>query len=203
MSQSSSGRVAAGKLSGANGPMRHDAFTITLHWLTAVLVVAQFVLAEFWGFAPRPIRGLMIGTHMSFGILLTAIVVLRIGWRLTGGSRISNASDATELLSRAVHYLLYGLLAAEAVLGFTLRWSGGEDMHFFGLLIPPPFAPFSRPAHQLVGEAHNLIAWAIIVLAAGHAAAALFHHYVLRDDVLGRMLPARFARVMKGIAPQA
>jgi cytochrome b561 len=91
--------------------------------------------------------------------------------------------------SKLVHSLLYVLLAAEAALGFVLRWSGDQAMSFFGLLIAPPFAPFSRPAHHLVGEVHDWIGWTIITLAAGHASAALFHHFVLRDGVLRRMLP--------------
>jgi cytochrome b561 len=81
------------------------------------------------------------------------------------------------------------MLAAEAVLGFVLRWSGNESMSFFGLPLAAPFAPFSKPAHHLVGDSHNLNGWAIIVLAAGHAAATLYHHYVLRDRILSRMLP--------------
>ena len=62
-------------------------------------------------------------------------------------------------------------------------------MSFFGLLIPPPFAPMTRAEHHILMERHNQIGWAIIVIAAGHAAAALYHHYVLRDRVLVRMLP--------------
>jgi cytochrome b561 len=88
-----------------------------------------------------------------------------------------------------VHYLLYTLLVAEAVLGFMLRWSGGEAMSFFGILIPPPFAAFSKPVHHLIGDAHEFNGWLIIALAVIHALAALYHHYVLRDDVLDRMLP--------------
>lgn len=100
-------------------------------------------------------------------------------------------SGWTQLASKAVHYLLYTLLAAEAVLGFTLRWSGGEAMSFFGLPIPAPFAAWSRAAHHQVGELHEKVGWAIIIVALGHAAAALYHHYVLRDRVLVRMLPGR------------
>jgi len=93
-----------------------------------------------------------------------------------------------------VHYLLYVMLAAEAVLGFLLRWSGNEAMSFFGLQIPPPFAPFSKPAHRLIGDLHNWNGWAIVILATGHALAALYHHYVLHDRVLSRMLPTVRAR---------
>ena len=62
-------------------------------------------------------------------------------------------------------------------------------MSFFGLDIPSPMATVTRGAHQLIGQAHNWIGWAIVVTAAGHAAAALYHHYVVKDNVLRRMLP--------------
>ncbi|MBV8912933.1 MAG: cytochrome b [Acetobacteraceae bacterium] len=173
----------------------YDVFAITLHWLTVALVLAQFVLAETWGWYARPTRHLMIVAHMSFGIMLSAVVAVRIIWRLIPGRQMSPAvSGWVELASKVVHYLLYAMLAAEAVLGFLLRWSGNEAMSLFGLLIPPPFAPFSKPAHQLIGDLHDWNGWAIIIVAAGHAAAALCHHYVLHDRVLSRMLPIARAR---------
>jgi cytochrome b561 len=169
----------------------YDNFAIALHWLTVLLVLSQFALAETWSWFARPTRHLMIVTHMSFGIILSAVIVVRIVWRLIPGHQVPAAvSGWTELAAKAVHYLLYAMLAFEAILGFVLRWSGHEAMSFFGLLIAPPFAPFSKPAHHLIGEIHNLNGWAIIILAFGHAAAALYHHYVLRDRVLSRMLPA-------------
>lgn len=82
------------------------------------------------------------------------------------------------------------MLAAEAVLGFVLRWAGNESMSFFGLLLAPPFAPFSKSAHHFIGELHELNGWAISILSTCHAAAALYHHYVLRDQVLSRMSPS-------------
>jgi cytochrome b561 len=167
---------------------------MTLHWLTAGLVVLLFALGELWDFAPRPAKHLMIVTHMSFGILLTLVLILRIGWRLTPGHKVRDAATGLdELASKAAQYLLYVLLVAQAGLGFVLRWSGNEAMSFFGLLIPPPFAPFSKPAHELVADTHYYVGWAIIVFAGGHAGAALFHYFVLRDDVLWRMTPGLLA----------
>jgi cytochrome b561 len=190
----SPGMVATRVAAGADRT-RYDAVAVMLHWLTVFLVLAQFGLAELWGFFPRPARHLMIVTHMSFGILLAAAVAARIFWRLLPGHQVSPAvSGVVELASKAVHHLLYALHVCEAVLGFVLRWSGNEAMSFFGFELPPPFAAFSKPAHDLVGELHEWSGWAIIILAAGHAAAALFHHFVLRDDVLWRMLPGRLAR---------
>nr|WP_051996699.1 cytochrome b/b6 domain-containing protein [Caballeronia zhejiangensis] len=114
----------------------------------------------------------MIVAHMSLGILLSAVIVLRIVWRLSPGHETPPATAGwTERAAQAIHYLLYGLLVSEAVLGFVLRWSGNESISFFGLLLPPPFAPFSKSVHHDIGEAHEFIAWTIIVMSAFHAAA--------------------------------
>lgn len=190
-------RVAAG-----DDRTRYDEFAIWLHWLTVVLVLLQFGLAELWGFAPRPTKHLMIAGHMSFGILLAAVVLVRIAWRFLPANRVQPAvSGPVELAAKTVHYLLYVLLCVQAISGFVLRWSGKEAMNFFGILLPPIIPPFSKSAHHLVGEFHDYTGWAIIILAAGHAAAALFHHFFLRDDVLRRILPGSHARHGERLAP--
>jgi cytochrome b561 len=185
-------RIAAG-----DDRTRYDGVAMTLHWATVVLVLIQFGTAETWGWFARPTHHLMVTVHMSFGILLAAAVAARIVWRLIPGHQVPPSVEGwVELASKAVHYLLYLLLAIQATLGFVLRWSGGEAMSFFGLQIASPMAKVSRPVHHLIGEAHSWIGWTIVILAAGHAAAALYHHLALRDDVLRRMLPAgRNARV--------
>lgn len=175
----------------------YDPVAIGLHWATAVLVVLQMVLAQTWGLWGRPTHHLMVVAHMSFGIILAVVIVARIVWRLIPGHQVrSVVAGRVELASKAVHYLLYALLAAEAVLGFLTRWSEGEDMSFFGLPIAPPFEAWSRAAHRQVGAFHEWTGWLIIVLAAGHAAAALYHHYRLHDRVLLRMLPGGRSRAL-------
>ncbi len=183
------GLAGAAQLASVDEGTRYDRGSKILHWLTVVLVLAQFGLAELWGFAPRPERHLMIVAHMSFGILLTAVLLVRIFWRLAPGHQVHVAPRGwDERAAQAVHYGLYALLGIQAVLGFVLRWSGDEAMSFFGLLIPPPFPAVSDAMHDLIGTAHEWVGWAIIVVACGHASAALFHHFVLRDGVLRRML---------------
>jgi cytochrome b561 len=178
-------RIAAG-----DDRTRYDRFSVFLHWVTALLVLTQFVLSQTWHWFGRPTHHVMVVLHMSFGIILAAVIVMRLAWRLTPGHALEPVVLGwTETLSRLVHWLLYALLAAEAVLGFVLRWSGGETMSFFGLQIGSPFAPFSRPAHHEVGDFHEKIGWAIVIIAVGHALAALYHHYRLHDRVLVRMAP--------------
>lgn len=185
-----SGLNTATRIAAGDDRTRYDAFAIALHWITVVLVLAQFILGVTWGWFPKPTRHLMIVTHMSFGIILSAVIVVRIVWRLIPGHQMPAAvSGWVEIASKAVHYLLYVMLVAEAILGFVLRWSGNEAMSFFGLQIPPPFPKFSKPMHQLIGDLHEWNGWAIVILATLHAAAALYHHYHLHDRVLARMLP--------------
>lgn len=184
--------VAATRAVAGDDSTSYDAVTIAFHWTTVVLVLVQFLLSQTWGLFARPARHLMIVGHMSFGIILTFVIVGRIIWRLIPGHQVpAIAAGWTEIAAKIVHYILYALLAAEAGLGFLFRWAGGEAMSFFGILISPPLAPFKKSNHELVALLHEKIGWAIIILAVGHALAALYHHYFLRDRILIRMLPHR------------
>ena len=179
-------RIAAG-----DDKTNYDNVAISLHWLTALLVVVQFALAETWDWFPRETREAMESTHVSLGILLAAVIVTRIVWRLVPGhQRPAIVSGWVKLASKAVHYLLYVLLVIQAGLGFGWRWAQGHPVSFFGLFgIPGPYGELGRPTRHLFHDFHEYVGWAIVIIAFGHALAALYHHYKLHDRVLGRMLP--------------
>jgi cytochrome b561 len=177
------------------GRTHYDRLAVTLHWVTAVLILGQLGLAELWDFTPRSTKHLMIVAHMTCGILLMLVVVTRILWRLTPGHKVRDAGKGVaKSAAKTVHFALYAFLITEVTLGLLLRWSGGEALSFFGVPIPSPFAAFSKPAHEWIASFHGWLAWTIVVLAAGHATMALLHHFVLHDAVLWRMLPGRQAR---------
>ena len=179
-------RIAAG-----DAGSTYDRVSIALHWTTAFLVVANFALAKTWDWFDDPVHGLMESAHMSFGVLLAAVIVARIIWRLMPGHAVGAITSGwVRLASKAVHYLLYLLLIAEAALGFAFRWGAGRPMDFFGLGIPPLIGEIARPDRRFLRELHEWNGWAIITIAGLHAAAALYHHYVLKDRVLERMLPS-------------
>ncbi|MBV7481869.1 cytochrome b [Bordetella sp. BOR01] len=168
----------------------YDRTTIVLHWLTALLVVALFIMAQVWESMPHgtPVRKSLQGLHVSLGLLLTAVIVLRMAWRATGGRRLPPASHgALQVSAKTMHYALYLLLAAQIVLGFLFRWAQGESFTFFGWFSIPKLLPLVREQRHFFGDLHNVVAWVIIVLAGLHALAALFHHYWLRDGLLRRM----------------
>jgi cytochrome b561 len=178
-------RVAAGATRS-----RYDGVSMTLHWTVVVLVLALFALGETWGFAARPVRFYLIAAHMTLGVLLGLAVIARIAWRMMPGHRVEPAVTGwTETWARITHWALYALLIVQSLFGWVVRWSEGAAMNFFGLLIPSPLTPVSRVTHEQLQYLHGKLGWAIVLLAIGHAGAALYHHFVLRDAVLARMLP--------------
>jgi cytochrome b561 len=170
----------------------YDNVAIALHWTTALLVLANFILAEIWDYFAKPTQQAMQSLHISFGVLLAAVIVARLVWRLMPGHQVSSLETGwVGRASKGAHYLLYALLVTAVVLGFLLQWSRGHPVSFFGLDIPGPYRQQARPVRHQIQELHNYVAWTIIIVAAVHAAAALYHHYVLKDRVLMRMLPGR------------
>jgi len=171
-------------------PARYDRLSLSLHWATAALVLLLFALAETWEFFPKPERHLMVVGHMSFGLILTAVIMLRLLWRVSPGhTRFPAEPGLPGRAAQAAHYALYVLLVAEIALGFLMRWANNHPLSFFGALIPSPLGTVPKPVGKLVDQFHDITAWTIIVLAGLHALAALFHHYLLKDGVLRRMLP--------------
>ena len=180
-------RIAAG-----NDGTNYDGVAIFLHWATALLVIVQFAMANLWDSFDKPTRQGLESIHVSLGVLLSAVVLARIVWRLIPGhQRPAVVSGWVQLASKAVHYLLYLLLVAQAALGFGWRWAQGRPVEFFGLFgIPGPYGELGRPTRHIFHDLHVNVAWAIVIIAGLHAIAALYHHYFLRDRVLKRMLPA-------------
>src|SRR4051794_19749255 len=135
-------RIAAG-----DDKTNYDNVAIALHWATALLVVVQFVLAVTWDWFSHDTRESLQSVHVSLGVLLTAVVIARIAWRLIPGhQRSAIVSGWVKIASKTVHYLLYVLLVMQASLGFTWRWAQGHDVAFFGLFaIPGPYGQLARP----------------------------------------------------------
>ena len=119
------------------------------------------------------------------------VVAVRMVWHGASGRGLPRAETGPlEWGARAMHYILYLLLVTMILAGFAKIWSQGHAANFFGLFaVPPPF-PIAESWHPIANTVHYWGAWTIIVVAALHALAALFHHYALHDDVLRRMLPS-------------
>jgi cytochrome b561 len=174
----------------ADDGTNYDNVAVALHWTTALLVIVQFALAETWDYFARPTRESMQSLHVSLGVLFTGVILARIVWRLIPDHQISSLQiGLVRAASKGVHYLLYLLLAVQAVSGFIFRWAQGHPVSFFGFPITNPLGAMDKATRHQLHDIHEWVAWTIVSLALGHAVAALYHHYVLKDRVLMRMLP--------------
>jgi len=169
--------------------LRYDPMTIFLHWLTALMVVGLWVGAKSIDWFPRgALRADLRSLHIGLGLLLGALGGARFVWRLSWGRPLPPV-DAGFLgaAAKATHRGLYALLAAMVCVGVLLAWTGGDSV--FNQFSVPLLDPDARALADQLQQVHSAIGWAILAVAGMHTLAVLFHHYVLRDGVLGRMLP--------------
>ena len=170
---------------------RYDGATLFLHWATAILVVTQWLGAQIIDWFPKgPLRVDARSVHITFGLLLAALLVARIGWRLTGGRRLPLADKGVlNIVAKGTHWALYALLAAMVLAGMAVVWTQGDSL--FNLFSVPAYDPGNPDLGDQVRNIHGTIGWLILALAGLHASAALVHRYVWHDGVLARMLPPR------------
>jgi cytochrome b561 len=165
-----------------------------LHWLVVALLFCQYALA--WtmphiGRDTKPDR--MINLHFSFGVLILLVLAIRLAWRWTHREPPPPAGLPPWMVrsSRAIHYLLYGLLALLPLLGWISASFRGFDVSLFGLLRLPQLIATRTPGFAWTGDVHSLLSnYLLLPLAGLHVAAALYHRLVRKDRVLERMLPA-------------
>jgi cytochrome b561 len=180
-------------LSASHPTDRYDPVAMFLHWAVAALIVAAWLLPQVTELVSREQEAIIVDLHRSVGVTVLALVLVRAVWRLVSPPPALPAATPrlVRLASHAGHAALYLLMLAVPVLGMLFTWAAGHDVPVWGLLtLPAPFAP-DDSLRRLFIDLHALSANAIMILAGLHAAAALFHQYVLRDGLLARMLPAR------------
>jgi cytochrome b561 len=103
----------------------------------------------------------------------------------------AEVSLPAHLAAEAAHLCLYALLFALPLIGWALSSANGKPVSFYGLVTLPPLVGQDEDLADDLAEYHETGAWILLGLVGVHAAAALFHHFVKRDNVLRAMLPAR------------
>ena len=165
---------------------------IGVHWLTLLLLIAVYALIELRDIYPKGSAGheLMKTWHFMLGMAVLAVVLVRLPLRLMlQAPPITPAPPAwQEQLAHAMHWALYGFLIVMPLLGWLTLSAKGQPIPFFGLELPALMGPDRATAKNLEGI-HELIGNLGFFLIGLHAAAALWHHYFMRDDTLERMLP--------------
>jgi cytochrome b561 len=175
-------------------PSSYGVVAKSFHWTIVALIVVQFVIAFTMPDIGRgTVPDTLINLHLSFGILILLVVLLRLLWRLRYPVPLTMqhvpAWQATVALW--THRLFYVLLLVSPILGWANASARNWDVSLFGLVtLPRLLAPRTRIGF-IAGDVHTVLSWCLLSLIAIHVGAALYHHLVLRDRVMRRMLPGR------------
>jgi cytochrome b561 len=162
-----------------------------LHWTIVLLLLPQYFLAEAAQALPVGAeRFQLITWHKSIGMLVLMLALVRLAWKF-GNKGLPGAIGAAwqRKAAAAAHGLLYLLILAQPISGWMVSSSGNYPVTLFGWFEFPAIVGENDGLHEFVEEVHELLFIALLVVAVIHIAAALYHHFVLKDRVLRRMLP--------------
>lgn len=162
------------------------------HWLVAALIPVQVALglaAVGWPLSPAKLD--LFVWHKSAGMLILAVVALRLLWRLTHGAPGLPADTPgwERSAARAGHFLLYVLLIALPLSGWVIASASGIPFRVFWQVPLPEIAAADKATADAAAIIHFQLLLVFVALLAVHVGAALRHHYAKRNDVLRRMLP--------------
>jgi cytochrome b561 len=166
------------------------------HWAIVLLILTQAVIGLVMVELPkRPSSIPVYSFHKSLGITILALAVLRLVWRLFDARPrdVPGMPHWQALGARLGHALLYVLIFAVPLSGWLFDSASSlRPLYWFDLFPLPNLTGGKNEAVKELAEgAHELLFWVLILVAAGHAAAALIHHFHNRDETLARMLPWR------------
>ena len=191
---------------------RYTAVAITLHWVMAAGIIGLAVMGLVMTHTTlSPMRLFQLyQLHKSIGITVLLAAFLRLAWRLAHRPPAlpPGMPPREKMAAHGGHLLLYVMLFALPLSGWALVSASVLNIPtvLYGL-VPWPHLSFlahlhdKAPIESLFTQVHKYGAWALIGLVTVHAAAALRHHLVLKDDTLTRMLPRpslRPRRIVRG-----
>lgn len=161
---------------------------LAVHWLVAAAVLLAYITGENPAKAKTALDLLVAQLHVASGLSVAALLLLRVPLRLLLGAPAPEPAPRWQLLAaKAAHVALYGLMVLVPLAGWAALARKAPDFLLFGWALPLPDA--SAGALRLLGRSHETLGNVFIGVAGAHAAAALVHHFVMRDDTLRRMLP--------------
>lgn len=175
-----------------NSSSRYGLVSVLFHWVVALAVFALFAVglwmtdltyySQWYRTAPA--------LHKSVGVVLFAVMLLRVVWRLLTPqpAPISSHSTAVQLLSRLAHAALYLGIFVVMISGYLISTAEGRGISVFDLFEIPALITGLPDQADLAGAVHFYMAWALVLVAGLHGLAALKHHFIDRDVTLKRML---------------
>jgi cytochrome b561/polyisoprenoid-binding protein YceI len=176
-----------------NTETQFGAVTKTLHWTIALLII--FMLGLGLWMSDLPMGGQKLSAvllHKSIGITVLVLMLCRVLWHFYSHRprEVDTLKPIDKAAASAMHYMLYVLALAIPLAGWAMSSAMGRSVSFFGLFTLPDIVAKDEAMGKLYESCHNTMAYILIALVSLHVLAALKHHFVEKDIVLKRMLPA-------------
>ena len=160
-----------------------------LHWLMAAMVLAMLFIGVGMVSTLRPKFLTLISIHRPLGIAILALALFRLGVRLRCGAPPlpANLPRWQAISAKASHYLLYGLLIAMPLIGWSMLSAGGYPIILYGPIHLPKIMPHNDTLYAFLRSAHTVLAYLFFATVLGHVGGALFHALIRRDGVFQSM----------------
>lgn len=170
----------------------YSAVAIGLHWLVFAFILSNWMLGPYMIDLPlSPQKLKYFSWHKWIGVTIFLLAVLRAAWRITHPAPPPPASMPAwqRAAAGASHLLLYLLIIAIPISGWLYSSASGVPTVYLGWIQLPDLVERDKPLAELLRHLHVLCNVTLFVIVCIHAATAIKHHFVDRDDVLTRMLP--------------
>ncbi|MBU3023549.1 cytochrome b [Aestuariibacter sp. A3R04] len=181
-----------------NSEKRWGSVSVIIHWISAVVIIAAITVGLWISTLEEGQPGAfelwlqLMPLHKSLGITALILVVMRFVW-LTRykvvPARLNSESTLTHTLATWAHRLLYFLIFTVPLMGWFASMGNGAKTYFWGWFLIPNFIEKSKLSVTVFYWVHFYLSWALVVLLVAHVVAAMWHHFVVKDNVLKRMLP--------------
>ncbi|MFJ1267554.1 cytochrome b [Legionella lytica] len=172
-----------------NTTTRFGLIAILLHWIIAALLMGLLALGLYMVNLPISLEKLKLyGWHKEFGFLVLFLALFRLIWRLSNTTPELALPWLEQIAARSMHGIFYGFMLAMPITGWLITSAAGLPASFFGLFSLPNLVAPDPNKLTLFEWMHQWLGYALIVAICLHAAAALKHHFINKDDILRRML---------------
>jgi len=172
---------------------RYSSTAIALHWLMALLILANFCLGLYMADLDFSMTRLkLFNYHKWAGVTILSLAALRLLWRLMNRPpEMPAAPKWQHAAAHATHWGLYALFFAVPLSGWAYSSAAGFPIVWFGVLPLPDFVAKNKELSELIKPWHEYLAWVLAALVALHLAAVAKHLLIDKDGTLCRMLPGR------------
>ena len=169
----------------------YGAIAKLLHWIIALaiisLITVGFIMSSM---EPAPDKYELYGMHKASGVIVLMLIILRLIWKFNNKAVLppTGFPKVLALAAAAGHFMLYVFMFVMPISGLLMSYFGGHDVNVFGMFIIESSLEKNSSLAGLFHGVHTIGVWAFIAVIVMHVGAALYHHFIRKDNVLMRMI---------------